>query len=295
MITAKESDIKRRKQEMLDSLPPYYQESPEANAIMRGNASEIERKRAEAQDLLDQMFVSTATWGLGYWDRVLDLAPAPRMDTSQRRARIIAKLNGTAPATVKNLENVVNAYIKDGSAKIYEIHGEYRFEAELSAHELADSGIIYREINELKPAHLEFLLRAAIRSLIVLQTRNYEFPVKYRVTNQFSTERVKGGLAKVELGLHARQYSFAVTYPITNQFAVSSSRADITDTRIGIDSYVSSNAVSYQRVGVAIPGEESAYRATGKSESTIAFGSSANSETVRYPRVGNPPGEGLTE
>lgn len=291
MITAKESDVEHRRQEMMDSLPPYYQESPEANAIMHGNAWEIERKRAEAQDLLNQFFVSTATWGLDYWDRVLDLEPQPRMTIEKRRSRIIAKLGGAATATKEYLEGVINAYTRDGSAKIYEFNKEYRFEAEVTASQLLDAGVIYREIDQLKPAHLEFLLRAAIRSTIILKVRNYEFPVKYRVTNQFSTAQVKGGLAKVQLSLESRAYTFAVRYPVTNQFAVSSSRADITGADIGVDAYANSNKVVYQRVGVTIPGAESASRPTGKTEYDVIIGATANDEEVTYPRVGDTPGK----
>lgn len=170
MITAKESDIERRKQEMLDSLPPYYQESPEANAIMRGNASEIERKRAEAQDLLDQMFVSTATWGLDYWDRVLDLSLAPRMLLNSRRNRILAKLNGASTASVANLANIINAHLTKRSAKIVEMNHEYRFEVEIEANESVGFLDIAKDLNEVKPAHLDYAFRQNVRCSMYFAT-----------------------------------------------------------------------------------------------------------------------------
>lgn len=170
MITANESDIEQRKQELLDSLPPYYQESPEANAIMRGNASEFERKRAEAQDLLDQMFVSTATWGLEYWDRVLDLPLAPRMTLKGRRNRILAKINGASTASIANLENIVNAHLTKRTAKIVEVNHEYRFVVEIEANESAGFLEIAKDLNEVKPAHLDYAFRQNVRSSTFFST-----------------------------------------------------------------------------------------------------------------------------
>lgn len=160
MITANESDIAQRKQELLDSLPPYYQESPEANAIMRGNASEIERKRAEAQDLLDQMFISTATWGLDYWDRVLDLPPNPRMPIDQRRKRIIVKLRGSATSTVSRLTSIVNAFVSNQSAEIIEQNHLYRFDVRIPTKNASyDIPGMVEALEEIKPAHLDVMFQ----------------------------------------------------------------------------------------------------------------------------------------
>lgn len=220
MITAKESDIENRKQEMLDSLPPYYQESPEANAIMRGNASEIERKRAEAQDLLDQMFVSTATWGLDYWDRVLDLAPAPRMSTRKRRERIIAKLRGAAPATIGYLTNLVNSFVQNGDAHIEEHATEYTFNAviPIDGKNKIDTGDIYGAIEEVKPAHLNFGIIGSIMNAVTVTGHAYDFPVPYPICNTFHTAPISGVATKTAAEAEVKTYANLVPYPVTGTF-----------------------------------------------------------------------------
>ncbi|WP_342537368.1 putative phage tail protein [Sporosarcina sp. FSL K6-3508] len=224
MIRVNENDIERRKQEMLDSMPSYYKESPEVNAIMRGNAQEIERKRAEAQDLLDQMFVSTATWGLDYWDRVLDLAPAPRMSIRKRRERILVKLNGTEPATKANLTKILNLYTQNKDAFIVEYPNEYRFEGIFPADETVEMNPadIYKAINEVKPAHLEFLIHIAIGLIAEVRTKQYTFPVPYQTTGTFHTAPINGVADKVTVEAESKSYTYQVPYPVTGTFYCSS-------------------------------------------------------------------------
>lgn len=219
MITAKESDVLYRKQDMLDSLPNYYDESPEANAIMHGNASEVERKKLEAQDLLDQLFVSTATWGLDYWDRVLDLAPAPRLPIDKRRARIVLRLNGTATATIANLTNAINLYLGGNAVRIVEHPRDYSFDVVISTakefrFELAD---INKAINEIKPAHLAHTLHMMISSIINIKGKAYSFKVPFPITNCFKTDEVKGRISRADVRLIGRYYNFDIGLPITNE------------------------------------------------------------------------------
>lgn len=218
MIQAKEQDIAYRKQYMSDSLPTYYDESPEANAIMQANATEAEFKRAQAEDLLNQLFVSTATWGLDYWDSVLALSPAPRMLIDKRRERILVKLRGSAPATIDNLLKILNAFAQNNDAEIIEYNEEYRFEAYFPAHDgftinLAD---VYHAINEVKPAHLEFLINIIVKGIVILRGKGYHFDVPFRITNCFKTAEVAGALSRSVVNIEERAYAFSIGYPITN-------------------------------------------------------------------------------
>lgn len=218
MIQVKETDVKQRKQTLLDSMPDYYQESVEVGAIMHANAREIERKRAEGQDLLNQMYVMTATWGLDYWDRVLALEPVPRMTIAKRRQRIIAKLGGSAPATIKNLTDILNVYAPRKDAYIDEYAREYRFEAvfPVTNGHTFDIGEVYVAINELKPAHLEFLIAVLVSVTINIRSNTYTFGVPYPITNRFRTESINGRVTTTAIKLKDNTYSFPVRYPITN-------------------------------------------------------------------------------
>lgn len=208
--------MQQTKQRMMDMLPNYYYESPEANAIAEGNASEIARKRQEARELLDQFFVRTATWGLSDWERVLDLPPMPNAELTFRRQRILSKLNGTAPATVEYLTNLVNVHTTDRSARIIEYNGEYRFEAEIHASNKISTGDIYKSVEEVKPAHLAFGLSVVAPANILLYGKGYDVDVPYPITNMFQTAAVPGGVGRGIFQLTTKAYEVAVAYPITN-------------------------------------------------------------------------------
>lgn len=276
--------VRYRSREMQDSMPTYYTESPEVIAIMDANATEIERKRAEAADLQAQLFVTTATWGLDDWERVLALSPRPNSSLSARRNRIIARLNGTAPATVAYLTEVINAHVVNKSALIVEYNGEYRFEVVIPVDQLRDTGVIYREINEVKPAHLAFGISAIIREVIKLTARAYDFGVPYPITNAFRTADIRGGLARIIVGVEVNPYTFEVVYPIANMFTVDGYAAQFNE-GVGLGATANSNKVTYARVGVATAWGGD-LTATMFADYSGGITSATSDNDVLYPRVG---------
>ncbi|WP_102271314.1 putative phage tail protein [Cytobacillus massiliigabonensis] len=217
----------RVKRDLTDALPRYYDDSPEVEAIMSANAEQVDKTRIKARATTDQFYVGTATNGLDDWERVLDLPPRPNSSLEFRRNRILARLNGTAPATVAYLTDVVNAYVADKSARIIEYNGEYRFEAEipLSENISFNTSEIQEAVNEVKPAHLAFDLVGSIREGIVLTESAYTFEVPYRICDTFRTDDAQGIADRVEAKLGVQEYNFAVNYPICGEFYASETEA----------------------------------------------------------------------
>ncbi|MED4399764.1 putative phage tail protein [Metabacillus fastidiosus] len=206
------------KQRMIDTLPSYYNESPEVDAIKEANAIEIERKRTEARDLLDQFFVNTAVWGLNDWERVLALSPMPHSSLEFRRQRILAKLNGTAPATAKYLTDLVNVYVKNKDARIVEYNSEYRFEAEIPLKSDINTDDIRQAVEEVKPAHLGFGISGTIEDIVSVTSREYSFEVPYKICNLFRTDDAKGIGINIKSTVSTREYGFDVSYLICGEF-----------------------------------------------------------------------------
>lgn len=207
------------KQRMLDTLPDYYWESPEVDAIVSGQAGEIDKTRDDARDLLDNIAsVSGATWGLDEWDRLLQLPPMPNSPLDLRRARILAKLNGTAPATVKYLTDLVNAYVEHKDARIITYNPQYSFEAVIPLDNTINTGDIYKAVNEIKPAHLDFDLVGTIDDGITVNNLEYGFDVPYRICNMFRTDDAKGLGVNATNTLNTKEYGFDVAYPICGVF-----------------------------------------------------------------------------
>lgn len=210
--------MQKLKQQLYDLLPRYYDESPEVDAIMHANAIELDATRSKARDLLEQLFVRTATWGLSEWERVLALPPAPRADLEFRRQRILAKLAGNAPATVEYLTELVNVYVPSRDTRIIEHNTNYSFEAEIPLESAIDTEQIRQAVEEVKPAHLAFNLTGVAREVIVMTGSAYSFEVPYRICNTFRTEDAQGVGVGLYVGGKSAEYSFEVPYLICGEF-----------------------------------------------------------------------------
>ncbi|MET3658536.1 hypothetical protein ABIC55_003653 [Sporosarcina psychrophila] len=143
--------------------------------------------------------------------------------------------------------------------------------------------LIYRAVNEVKPAHLAFGITAIVREVIRLTTKQYDFPVTYRITNTFRTADITGGLARFGVGFEVKPYAFEVIYPIANMFTVDGYAAQFKEA-IGMDATANSNKVTYARVGVATAWGGDLTATVFADIGGIKASSSGNG--VLYPRVG---------
>lgn len=203
---------------MQDYLPKYYDDSQIVTEMMSAETEEFDALNAEQYKTLDQFFISSSTYALSRWERVLDLPPAPNADVEFRRKRILAKLAGNAPATVRYLTDLVNVYVPKKDAQIVEFNSEHRFEAEIPAENEINLASIYDSVGEVKPAHLEFGVTSLSREAINVGVHPYNFPVTYRICNMFRTADMPGILAKTMFNLQEKSYSFDVFYPVCNMF-----------------------------------------------------------------------------
>jgi uncharacterized protein YmfQ (DUF2313 family) len=108
------------------------------------------------EDILNQCFVRSATWGLRFWERVLGIPTDESKEASFRRDVILSKIKGVGTVTVALLDNVAESY-DNGEIQVRENNELYRFEVEF----VGTKGIppnltdLQNAINQLKPAHLD--------------------------------------------------------------------------------------------------------------------------------------------
>lgn len=146
------ADVRHR--EMTLMLPRFYDDAPEAEAIMRASAEQVEDTRFKARDLMAQFSAVTATWGLSDWERVLELPPRPNSSEEVRRARILAKLRGTQPATLANMLAILNAHTVGRNNEIVEIPSPGVVKFLVDASENFSYGPLIDDIRTYIPAHL---------------------------------------------------------------------------------------------------------------------------------------------
>lgn len=182
MTTEYKRDINRA---MYDYIPDYYEDIREARAIIDTGSSKLETLNYDIQDVLNQFFVSTATWALPQWEKLVGLpinvnysswdaivkqkvlfddvegrewdyiekAFAPEI--RERRSAILAKINGYGTITKQKLMEICGVY-STGKVKITEFPKEFRLLIEF-----IDEVGVPKEIDTLKkvlreviPAHL---------------------------------------------------------------------------------------------------------------------------------------------
>ncbi|MGG4217600.1 putative phage tail protein [Paenibacillus jamilae] len=98
------------RQFMRDSLPDYYNESRIAGNVVDREAEELARVGASANDVLDQFYIGSATWGLTRWEKIFGITTDPTKTYEQRREVLRGKLRGVGRVNAELIENVAAAY-----------------------------------------------------------------------------------------------------------------------------------------------------------------------------------------
>lgn len=151
-------------------LPEYYQNIREMKELQTVLGYEVGEAVYNAQDMLDQCFISTATWGLDRWEKIFGITTDKSKSYERRREILLAKLRGSGTTTREMIKNVSIAF-SGGEVAIQEYPGEYRFVVQF----IGVRGIpqnmagLINALNEIKPAHL-----------------TYEFKYTYTTWNQLA-------------------------------------------------------------------------------------------------------------
>lgn len=244
------------KRRMLETMPAYYRDSPQANAILGGQATEIARRQAEADDLLEQMLVTNATWSLERYEEIFAIKNNPSRTIQERRDLIIAKMRGASPTTLAVLKSVVNAFVANQDADVTLDNPHYTIYAELPELKRADIRALSSAVNEIKPAHMAFITADLTRGNIEVSAKAYDFGVYYPICNTFQTAGMPGKMSRNNIAPTIKTYSFGAELPICGEFVTAATinidaSADIETTEI-----TRAVVVAYPRAGETYTTEE---------------------------------------
>lgn len=142
---------------LMDLLPEFYQNSPHVIELQGAFEHWTEALQAARNDLIKQLNVESATWGLELWERALGLQVDVSKPYEYRRSRVMSKLRGAGTTTVAMIQNVAESF-SNGNVAIIEHNSENRFEIKF----VGTLGIppnmddLTAAIEEIKPAHLAY-------------------------------------------------------------------------------------------------------------------------------------------
>lgn len=164
-------------------LPQFLQEDEHFRAALAACSTEHEKYRLLLDEITNQFYIKTATWGLADWERILDLKPDADDNYEQRRNRILLKLQGRQTSTVDFIANLIKRYCTEKSRVTgIEDNEHYMFHAEIADGTISYADNLLDALNTYKPAHLGFDI--LMRYLFALE----------------ESDRLRYGLADCHLG-----------------------------------------------------------------------------------------------
>lgn len=141
----------------LARYPDFYTRSPQFKDLQDALEPELLALWERRDSVLDQLAVDTATWGLKYWERTLNIPVEETKGTEYRRSRIKSKLRGVGVTTVALIQDVAESF-SNGAVAVTEYPGQYRLEIKF----VGTFGIppnmddLKQALREIMPAHLKW-------------------------------------------------------------------------------------------------------------------------------------------
>ena len=143
--------------DLMKYLPTYWHEIEQMKVLQEILGKNLVEVIAFKQDLFNQMFIETATWGLSRWEKIFDLPIEIEKNYSFRRERIKAKIRGSGTTTKQLIINIASAF-SNGEVEVIEYPNEYRFVVKFVGVKGVPANMkdLTSSIEEVKPAHLAF-------------------------------------------------------------------------------------------------------------------------------------------
>ena len=145
---------------ILRYLPDFIAKDAGFKAVGDCLSEEHERQRLAVQDIFNQFFIQTATWGLTKWEELLEIYPRPAATYEERRRSIMLRLQAAQVSTKVFMERLVRRYTTDRQVMIEEHNNECYFDIIMDGVILDKLGLL-EALDIYSPAHLgyKFLFR----------------------------------------------------------------------------------------------------------------------------------------
>lgn len=141
-----------------------YQNSPESISIDDALQSQTQKLLDAKEDLLLQLNVETATWGLELWENMVGITSSPVDTLESRRMMVMGKLRGRGVVTTEVLKNITQSFLQS-AVDVIEHPEEYAIELSFDVPDIPSLPLSDMTIalNELIPAHLILSYMASLK------------------------------------------------------------------------------------------------------------------------------------
>ena len=141
------------------SLRDYYPAFLTAQSLfgqmLDATQPEFDALQTDHVDLINQFFVSTATWGLNQWEQFTGITTDASKPYDQRRSLVKSKLAGAGTTTIQMLKDMSLAFA-NGEISVAEYPAENRFVITfIGPHGVPPNITDYQNaVYQVQPAHL---------------------------------------------------------------------------------------------------------------------------------------------
>ena len=156
---------------LIDKLP-YFYDNGYTRPIIEAEQIESDILIEEIADTLKQCFISTATWGLDYWEDMLFLPRGTGKNYDERRSNIYARLRNTRTTTVEVVKELASAFFGPENVTVTEHNENYYFNIEFENIEV-DTVKLQDVINVIeiyKPAHLNYGFTFSVKTNVQINS-----------------------------------------------------------------------------------------------------------------------------
>lgn len=136
---------------------PHYVESDEVKQLQSALGGVTDTLKADVTDLINQLYVASATWGLKYWEDFLGIHnPLPTYES--RREVIMSTLRGAGTTTKEMIKSLAAAF-SGGEVDVIEDNPNYRFIIKFVGTKGVPPNMagLIDAVEKAKPAHLAYV------------------------------------------------------------------------------------------------------------------------------------------
>lgn len=146
--------LRQNKVSILKYLPYFL--SKDIRYKTTNNTCDIEHEniRLIINDLLNQLFIDTATWGLDLWEQFLGLPIDKNTDYKTRRAKILSRMNNRQNVTLSFVNYLINLFVADKTGYAVEYPEKYLLEIMLPDNRVTDFKALEDILDIYIPAHI---------------------------------------------------------------------------------------------------------------------------------------------
>ncbi|MGO5592789.1 putative phage tail protein [Acidaminococcus sp. HCP3S3_G9_1] len=139
---------------ILRYLPEFLAKDKTFKATNDADSREHNTIRIDLQELLDQFFIISATYGLSDWEDLVGIETDPTLDLDARRQAVMAKLQNPESVTVAFLEKLINQYIADKSGTVTDHPETYSADFDIPLLDKKNLAGLTRDVRVHIPAHI---------------------------------------------------------------------------------------------------------------------------------------------